>query len=51
MKPTNKLGVILLSIWLILSGLIPLLKLTFEGVGIVMAILAIAAGALLLLDR
>jgi len=51
MRITRKLGVILLSAWLILTGLIPLLKLSFEGLGAVMAILAIAAGVLLLIDR
>jgi hypothetical protein len=51
MKLTKKLGVICLSVWLILSGLVPLLKLSFEGLGLVLAILAIAAGVLLLIDR
>jgi hypothetical protein len=51
MKITKKIGVILLSVWLILTGIIPLIKLNFEGLPILMAILAIAAGALLLVDR
>ncbi len=50
MKLTKKIGVILLAVWLILTGLIPLLKLSFEGIAIIMAVLAIAAGVLLLLD-
>jgi hypothetical protein len=50
MKLTKKIGVIVLAIWLILTGLIPLLKLSFEGIGTIMAVLAIAAGVLLLLD-
>ena len=50
-KPTNNLGLLLLAIWLILSGLIPLLNLTFSGLGTLMAILAIAAGALILIGR
>ncbi len=51
MKLTKKLGFILLGIWLILTGLIPLLKFTFSGLDIIMAILAIAAGVLILLER
>jgi len=52
MKITKKIGVILLAAFLILYGLIPLLKLNnIEGLPTIMAILAIAAGVLLLLDR
>jgi hypothetical protein len=45
----NRLGMIVLSVWLILEGLLPLLKINFSGSATVMAILAIAAGILLLL--
>jgi hypothetical protein len=51
MKVTRNLGMLLLGIWLILSGLIPLLSLSFSGLGMLMAILAIVAGALILLGR
>jgi hypothetical protein len=51
MSVTRKLGMLLLAIWLILTGLIPLLKLSFEALPFVMAILAIAAGVLILLER
>jgi hypothetical protein len=51
MKVTRSLGMLLLGIWLILSGLIPLLGLGFSGLGTLMAILAVAAGALILLGR
>ena len=47
--PKN-LGMILLAIWLILSGLIPILNLSFSGLGILMGVLALAAGILILLD-
>lgn len=47
----HELGMILLAIWLILTGLIALLGLSFSGLGVIMAILAIAAGVLILLDR
>jgi hypothetical protein len=42
---------LLLAIWLILGGLIPLLNLSFSGLGTVMAILAIAAGVCILIGR
>jgi len=51
MKLTRNLGMLLLGIWLILSGLMPLLSLSFSGLGMLMAILAIVAGALILLGR
>ena len=51
LRLTRKLGMILLSIWLIASGLIAIFNLSFAGLSIVMAILAIAAGVLILLER
>jgi hypothetical protein len=42
---------LLLGIWLILTGLIPLLNLSFSGLSMLMAILALAAGALILAGR
>jgi hypothetical protein len=51
MKPTKNLGMLLLSIWLILTGVIPLLNLSFSGLHTIMAILAIIAGLLILLGR
>lgn len=51
MRVTKNLGMLLLGIWLILSGLMPLLGLSFPGIGMLMAILAIAAGVLILLGR
>jgi hypothetical protein len=50
-KVTKSIGMLLLSIWLMLTGLIPLLNLSFSGLGTLMAVLAIAAGALILLGR
>jgi hypothetical protein len=41
----------LLGIWLIMTGLIPLLHFNFQGLPLIMAILAIATGALILLSR
>lgn len=51
MKVTKSLGMLLLGVWLIATGLIPLLHLSFSGLGTVMAILAIGAGALILVGR
>jgi hypothetical protein len=51
MKLPKNLGMLLLGVWLILSGLIPLLNLSFSGLSTLLAILAIAAGALILLGR
>jgi len=51
MKLTKHLGMLLLGIWLVLTGLIALLSFSFQGLPIIMAILAIAAGVLVLLDR
>ena len=51
MKATRNLGMLLLAVWLILTGLIPLLKFSFAGLGTLMAILAIAAGVLILMGR
>ena len=51
LKLTKNLGMLLLGIWLILSGLIPLLHLSFSALGLLMALLAVAAGVLILLGR
>ena len=51
MKLPKNLGILLLGIWLILTGLIPLLSLSFSGLGTLMAILAIAAGVLIVVMR
>jgi hypothetical protein len=50
-KLFRNLGVFLLSIWLILYGVIPLFRIGFPAAGVVLGILAIAAGVLLLLNR
>ena len=49
MRITREPALLALAIWLIFSGLVALLGLSFAGLGTVMAILAIVAGALLLL--
>ncbi len=47
----SKFGALLLGIWLILQGAIPLLHIYFSGSSMVLAILAMAAGVLTLLGR
>ena len=51
MKMTRNLGMLLLAIWLVLTGLITLVNFTFSGLGTVMAVLAIAAGVLNAIGR
>mgnify|MGYP001037767567 FL=1 len=50
-KPTGRLGVLLLGVWLIATGLLPLLGINVPASDIILALLAIAAGILILLKR
>jgi hypothetical protein len=51
MKLDRQLGLLLAGIWLLAHGLTQLINLRFDGLPIIMAILAMAAGALLVLRR
>jgi hypothetical protein len=53
MKLPKNFGIILLAVWLILFGVLtaPLLKISFAYSGDLLALLAIAAGVMLLLQR
>ena len=51
MRVTKNLGMLLLAIWLILYGLSALFGLSFAGLPLIMALLALAAGILILLGR
>ena len=51
MKLIKNFGLLLLAVWLMLTGLIPLLNLSFSGLGVVMSILAVAAGVLIVVGR
>ena len=51
MKMTKKLGMLLLGIWLIVTGLLQVGSISIPSIGIIMAILAIAAGVLILFGR
>lgn len=50
-RQTRKLGVFTLAAWLIATGLLPLLKISFPAADIILTLMAIAAGVLLLLGR
>lgn len=47
---TNRLGFLLLGIWLVLTGLSSL-GLSFPGLGVILGLLALAAGVLILIER
>lgn len=52
MNFTKNIGMLLLAIWLILTGLMVLIPaITFNGIGTVLAILAIVAGVFILIGR
>jgi hypothetical protein len=51
MKTTKNLGMLLLAIWLIATGILGVASISIPGAGIVLAVLAIAAGVLILLGR
>ena len=49
-KLTKNIGMLLLAIWLIAYGLVALIP-ALSGLGMVLAVLAIAAGIFILLNR
>jgi len=51
MALTRNLGMLLLGIWLILTGLIPLLGMSLGSLSLLLPVLAVAAGVLILLGR
>jgi hypothetical protein len=51
MMGNRNLGMLLLAIWLIVTGLTQVVSIPIPSIGIIQAILAIAAGVLLLLSR
>jgi hypothetical protein len=48
---TRNMGMLLLGIWLILTGLLQIASISIPGIGIIMALLAIIAGILILMGR
>lgn len=51
MKLTKNLGMLLLAIWLIVTGLLQVVSISIPYIGIATAILAIAAGLVILLGK
>jgi|WetSurMetagenome_2_1015567.scaffolds.fasta_scaffold39276_3 hypothetical protein len=51
MRLNRNVGMLLLAIWLIIWGLNSLFGFTFSGLGLILGILALAAGVLLLIGR
>jgi hypothetical protein len=51
MKFSRSIGMLLLGAWLIITGLESLLHFGFSGMGTVMAVIATAAGVLIVLGR
>jgi hypothetical protein len=52
MNITNNIGMLLLGIWLIVSGVVALVPAVyFNGLGAIMAILAVLAGIFILLRK
>lgn len=47
----RNLGLKLLGVWLIATGVLPLLHVSFDGLGMLMAIVAIVAGALIIMEK
>jgi hypothetical protein len=48
---TRSPGMLLLAIWLILTGLLALLTISLPGIGLILAVIALAAGILILIGR
>jgi hypothetical protein len=51
MRPTRTLGFQLLGIWLVAQGILSLVPILLPGLGVVMALLALASGLLILMGR
>ena len=51
MRLTRNVGMLLLGIWLILTGLLQIASISIPGIGPIMALLAIVAGILILMGR
>ena len=51
MNLTKNLGMLLLGIWLIVTGLLQVVTVQIPAIGTILALLAIVAGALILVGR
>jgi len=50
-KLPSNLGLKLAAVWLIATGLIGLVNLTFAGLSVIMSVLALVAGVLIIVER
>ncbi len=48
---TKNLGMLLLGIWLIVTGLLQVVRIPIQDINVILALLAIAAGVLIVLGR
>lgn len=51
MRTQRNIGMLLLGIWLILTGILPFLKITFPSLGVILAAIAVLAGIFILMGR
>jgi uncharacterized membrane-anchored protein len=51
MKLASNTGMLLLGIWLVLTGLTPFLNLNIQALPTLMNVLAVAAGAMILMNK
>lgn len=51
MKITKNLGFLLLGIWLIVTGLLQVVEIPVPSLDIILAIVAIASGALIVMNK
>ena len=51
MKITKSLGMLLLGIWILMTGLLQVVSISIPSIGTILALLAIVAGALIILDK
>ena len=51
MRLTRNTGMLLLGIWLILTGLLQVVSISIPGIDSILALLAIVAGILILIGR
>jgi hypothetical protein len=51
MKLASNLGMLVLGIWLVLTGALALLGISFQGEPQLLSVLAVAAGVLILMNK
>jgi hypothetical protein len=51
MKLTNKLGMQLLGVWLIMTGLMQVVSIPIPNLATILAVVAVATGAIILLGK